>query len=85
MFSTEACCKCIFAYADTDQVTLTGMHDTFQTVDEVVEFTFKYGFEVCLHVLAGYFYYTCQRLHGAFGHLIDFRSDYFDLVVFYFC
>ena len=83
MFCTEACFESSLAHTDTDQVTLSGMHDTFQTVDEVMEFTLEHGLEIALHVLAGHLYYVADGLLAADFHLVEVRSDQLDLVIFY--
>ncbi len=84
VFCTEACVESFFADTDTDHITLSGMHHTFDAVQVAVEFTLKYRLEIRLHALSGNLNNVCNAVLGTYFELVDVRSDQLDLVIFYF-
>ena len=84
IFCTETGLEGSFADTDTDHVTLSGMHHTFNAVKITVEFTLKYWFKVGLHILSCYIYNVCDLLFASNFHLIKVRSDQLELMIFYF-
>ena len=84
MFDLEACSKCIFADTDSLHISLSCMVYTFNTVDVVMEFTLDNRFKVRLHVLAGNFNNICDAVLAAKFHVVHFRTNNSNLVVFYF-
>ena len=83
MFCPETCCKSIFADTDTDHITLSGMHYTFDAVQVAVEFTLEYRLEVGLHALSCNLYHICDAVFASNFEFVEVRSDHFDLVIFY--
>ena len=84
VFCTETSVESFFADTDTDHITLSGMHHTFDAVQVAVEFTLKYRLEIRLHVLSGNLNNVCNAVLGTYLELVDVRSDQLDLVIFYF-
>ena len=84
MFDLESCVECINADTDTLHITLSCMVYTFDTVDVVMEFTFDNRFKVWLHVLACNFNNIGDAVLASKFHVVYFRSNYCDLVIFYF-
>ena len=82
MFDSESCIKCVNADTDTLHITLSCMVYTLDTVDVVVEFTLDNRFKVCLHVLACNFNNICDAVLASKFHVVYFRSNYCDLVIF---
>ena len=78
---SEACIECIFADTNTDHITLTGMHNTLDTVNVAVEFTLKYRLEVGLHILSCYIYDVSNLLFASNFHLVEIRSHKSKLVI----
>ena len=78
---TEACVKSVLAYTDTDHITLTGMHNTLDAVQVVMELTLEYRLKVSLHALSGNLYHVADAMLAAYLELVEVRSDYFDLVI----
>jgi len=83
VLGTEACSESSGADADTYHVTLTGMHDTFSTVDEVVELTLENRLKVALDVLTGNLNLNCQIHLAARLKLVNIGTKQFNLVVFH--
>ena len=82
MFDAESCIKCINADTDTLHITLSCMVYTLDTVDVVMEFTLDNRLKVSLHILTSNFNNICDAVLAAEFHLIYFRSNDCDLVVF---
>ena len=82
MFDLESCVECINADTDTLHITLSCMVYTLDTVDVVMEFTLDNRLKVSLHILTSNFNNICDAVLAAEFHLIYFRSNDCDLVVF---
>ena len=84
MFDLEACSKCIFADTDSLHISLSCMVYTFDTVDVVMELTLDNRFKVRLHVFTCNFNNICNAVLAAKFHVVYFRTNNCNLVVFYF-
>ena len=72
-----------FGYADADHVSLTGVHNALDAVQELVDLSLDDRFEVGLHVLSRYLDCIGGGDPVADGDIIQIGTDKFYLVILY--
>ena len=84
MFDTKSCIKCLNTDTDTLHISLSCMIYAFNAVNIVMELTLNNRLKIRLHLLAGNLNNICDAVFAAKFHLIHFRTNDCDLMIFHF-